>query len=234
MKILVTGARGKLGSEVVKVLLNRSLDVVSFSHSMSMDEVDWDSITVVVNCAAVIPFAQVKQKDYINGNVVFLQELITRSKGKVFIHFSTFSELYSSDFYQQSKMLANSLILINQGVFSEVTILPLPTLDDETLVNGIVDSALKGLKPTVNRLKYNYMSFISVAEFVSSIIYDNSRQNRNIADHYMVKDLFLEVTKLIDSSLITQGDVIDRVLCVDDVYHVMPELIKNLSIDSSF
>lgn len=233
MKILVTGARGKLGSEVVKVLRGNKLDVIAYSHSMAINEVEWESVEVVVNCAAVIPFLNIKNQDYIEGNVVFLHKLIKRSKGKIFIHFSTFSELYRSDFYQQSKMLANSLILVNQGLFKTVKILPLPTLEDDSLINGIVDSALAGLSPIVNRLKYNYMSFTSVAEFVKTLICDDKTQSSNIAKNYIEKDLYREVIKKVSTSLITEGEVIDRVLCSDDVYHVMPSLIKKLSDDIS-
>ena len=227
MKILVTGARGKLGSEVVKCFSSKGLNVVSYSHSMNLAELDWNNIDIIVNCAAVIPSENVTQEEYLDGNVFFLQKLLKYSKGKVFIHFSTFSELYKDDFYQKSKMIANSLLLINLGVFKDLKILPLPTLEDDQLINKIVGLASAGSTPKVDRLKYNYMSFKDVAKFLKNIVVN--RSNIFISDFYVKKDLYDEVVKRVDAGLVVEGRLVDRVLLDSGVYQVMPEMIESLS-----
>ncbi|BBI68835.1 hypothetical protein PKHYL_30260 [Psychrobacter sp. KH172YL61] len=193
MRILVTGARGQLGREIVQCLRSHGLEVIPYSHSMQLSELDWSDITVIVNCAAVIPSNSITKNQYLDGNIVFLQNLLKYSKGKTFIHFSTFSELYKSDFYQLSKMMANSLLLINSHILKGLTILPLPTLEDDSLIEKIVGSASAGLMPKVYRLKYNYMSFKSVAYFVKDMITEND--NIKITDLYEKK---ICMTKLLE------------------------------------
>lgn len=227
MRILVTGARGQLGREIVQCLRSNGLEVIPYSHSMQLSELDWSDITVIVNCAAVIPSNSITKNQYLDGNIVFLQNLLKYSKGKTFIHFSTFSELYKSDFYQLSKMMANSLLLINSHILKGLTILPLPTLEDDSLIEKIVGSASAGLMPKVYRLKYNYMSFKSVAYFVKDMITEND--DIKITDLYEKKDLYDEVIRRIDASYIIEGEVIDRTLLDNGVYHIMPDLLESLS-----
>lgn len=227
MTILVTGATGTLGGEVIKYLSSKGFDVIAYSHSMQLSELDWSDITVIVNCAAVIPSNGITKDQYLNGNVVFLQNLLKYSKGKIFIHFSTFSELYKSDFYQLSKMMANSLLLINSHIFKNLIIIPLPTLEDDLLIEKIVGSASAGLMPKVDRLKYNYMSFKSVAHHVKDLITEND--NIKITNLYEKKDLYDEVIRKIDASYIIEGEVIDRALLNNGVYHIMPDLLESLS-----
>jgi hypothetical protein len=227
MRILVTGAKGKLGKNITSLLSLNGFDVVPYSHSMSLSELDWPSIGTVINCAAVIPAERVTEKEYLDGNVVFLQELIKHSFGKNFIHFSTFSEIYRDDFYQRSKMIANSLLIINSGFLKNLKILPLPTLDDEPLIQSIVDAAKSGSKPKVDRLKYNYMSFNLVAEFVRDEL--NLNNSSFITEFYKKKDLYDEVVSKVDANLVTEGKCIDRTLFNEGVYQVMPELLNILS-----
>lgn len=227
MRILVTGARGQLGREIVQCLRSNGLEVIPYSHSMLLSDLDWPSITTIVNCAAVIPSENVTNSEYLDGNIVFLQRLLKYSKNKVFIHFSTFSELYKNDFYQLSKMMANSLLLINSNIFKSLNILPLPTLEDNMLIEKIVSLANAGLMPKVDRLQYNYMSFKSVANFVKDKIINND--NIYISNCYLRKDLFEEVARKIDANLILEGEIVDRNLLDNGVYQIMPELLQTLS-----
>lgn len=227
MTVLVTGATGKLGSEVVECLSLSGSEVISYSHSMQLSELDWSSIRVVVNCAAVIPSEGVTKDKYLEGNIIFLQNLLKYSKGKTFIHFSTFSELYKNDFYQLSKMMANSLLLINSHIFKNLMILPLPTLEDDLLIEKIVSSASAGLMPKVDRLKYNYMSFKNVAYHVKDIIIGND--NIQMTDLYEEKDLYEEVIRKIKASCVLEGKIVDRVLHDNGIYYVMPDLLRSLS-----
>jgi hypothetical protein len=230
MKILVTGARGSLGKEIISVLNSNFFDVVPYSHSMSLSEIDWSCIDTVINCAAVIPSVNITKEDYLNGNVVFLHKLLKYCGKKNFIHFSSVSEIYSGDFYQRSKMIANSLLIINAGIFKSLRIFSLPTIDDEVLIQGIVDSANSGFNPKVDRLKYNYMSFKAVSEFVGKAI--NQEVDSCIASFYEKKDLYEEVVKRVDASLIKEGKVVDRVLLEEGVYQVMPDFLNSLSKES--
>lgn len=227
MKVLVTGATGKLGCEIIEYLGLNGINVITYSHSMQLSQLDWYDITVIVNCAAVIPSNATTKDQYLDGNIVFLQKLLKYSKGKTFIHFSTFSELYKNDFYQLSKMMANSLLLINSHIFKDLFILPLPTLEDDLLIEKIVSSASAGLMPKVDRLKYNYMSFKSVAYHVKDIIIDNN--NVQITDLYEEKDLYEEVVRKIKASYIVEGKIVDRVLNDNGIYYVMPDLLRSLS-----
>ena len=227
MTVLVTGATGKLGCEVVECLGSNGFDVITYSHSMQLSELDWSDITVIVNCAAVIPSNHITKKQYLDGNIIFLQDLLKYSKDKILIHFSTFSELYKNDFYQLSKMMANSLLLINSHILKDLIILPLPTLEDDSLIKKIVSEAYAGLVPKVDRLKYNYMSFKSVAYHVKDLIIEND--NIQITNLYEKKDLYDEVIKRVEARYIIEGDIIDRTLISNGVYHVMPDLLKSLS-----
>ena len=226
MTILVTGATGKLGSAIVNYLNANGFDVFSYSHTMSLHEMNWNSISTIVNCAAVTPAENVTDEKYIEGNVVFLQNLLKYSSGKNFIHFSTFSELYKNDFYQFSKMMANSLLLINSKIFNKLSILPLPTSVDQFLLQSIGNTANSGLVPRVDRLKYNYMSYASVASFVKEEICRPSFLS--ISKLYEERDLYTEVSKRICESKFLEGKVIDRTLLSAGVYNFSPELLSTL------
>lgn len=227
MTVLVTGATGKLGCEIIECLGLNGFNILTYSHSMQLSELNWSDITVIVNCAAVTPSNDITKGQYLDGNVVFLQNLLEYSIDKTFIHFSTFSELYKNDFYQLSKMMANSLLLINSHILKNLIILPLPTLEDESLIEKIVSSASAGLMPKVDRLKYNYMSFKSVAYHVKNIITENN--NIQITNLYEKRDLYDEVIRRVEARFIIEGKVIDRTLINNGIYHVMPDLLESLS-----
>lgn len=224
MKILVTGSTGNLGRHVAQLLHNVGLCAVTYSHKNSLEDLDWENINCVVNCAAVIPSVGRNMPDYLLGNVSFLQNLLSYSKDKHFIHFSTFSELYRNDDYQQSKMLANSLLLVNSHIFRRLDIISLPTLDDNQLIESIVESDLEGNKPVVDKLLYNYISFSEVAEHVvdgllSGIVLP-------ITNKYREKNLYAEVCKRVSPSLIVEGVTVDRALNDNGVYKVCPRLLS--------
>lgn len=226
MSVLITGASGKLGKEITQCLAFYNLDYIAYSHSMPLNDLDWSSIDTIVNCAAVLPSENVTREEYLSGNVIFLQSLLKYSKDKTFIHFATFSELYKNDFYQLSKMIANSLLLANSSLFTRLEIFHLPTLEDENLIQSIVDQASAGLIPKVDHLKYNYMSFECVASFIKENIFNLSKNH--ISDFYIRKDLYEEVTKRVDSTLILEGIEVDRTLFDSSVYHTMPEMLELL------
>lgn len=226
MSVLVTGASGKLGQEIIKCLSYNNISYISYSHSMPIEDLNWSDITTIVNCAAVLPSDSATKKSFLDGNVIFLQRLLKYSKNKIFIHFSTFSELYKNDFYQLSKMIGNSLLLTNIGLFERLKILYLPTLEDEKLIQDIVDSAFKGLMPKVDRLKYNYMTFECVADFVKQEIVEVN--NNHISDFYVERDLYEEVVKRVDQSLVIEGIKIDRSLFDGISYYAMPQMLESL------
>lgn len=226
MKVLVTGASGNLGRHIIKTLCDSNISVIPYSHKDPLEEVDWKNIDCVVNCAAIIPSSELKMSDYLQGNVLFLQRIIALSKGKRFIHFSTFSELYRNDDYQKSKMIANSLLLINSHLFEQLDILPLPTLDDSKLISSIVESALNGHKPVVDKLLYNYMSFVDVANHVTSGLI--SGDIRPISQGYKEKNLYDEVCKHVSPTFIVEGINVERCLNNNGVFYICPELLLSL------
>lgn len=230
MKILVTGSSGSLGSVIVSELYSNGYDVVSYSKNMSLDLVSWDEIDTIINCAATTPDKDLNVNDYLEGNIVFLQNLLRFSKDKKFIHFSTLSELYKSDIYQKTKMLANSILIVNAHLFSELKILPLPTLNDEQLIENIVNLAINGAKPEVDQLKYLYMSYADVARYVVECISLPSVSVNAISNLYKYKDLYQEVTKRVEPSKVVQGKEIQRTFYKDNVYCISNDLLFSLVI----
>ena len=224
--ILITGASGKLGKSLVYGFSAANVPVIKFSKSMALEDLNWPEISVVINCAAVVPRENVTNADYINANVIFLQKLIGFCRGKRFIGFSTLSELYRLDCYQQSKMLANSILISNAHIFSDIYILALPTLDDADLVDSIVAQAKLGKMPVVNKLIYNYMSFSAVSSFVVSLVEGSG--SREISSLYEVRDLYDEVVRIVGADKIIEGDIIDRHLLNGDVYSVCPKILHEL------
>ncbi|WP_261857275.1 Rossmann-fold NAD(P)-binding domain-containing protein [Photobacterium sanguinicancri] len=228
MSILVTGASGSLGKEVTSLLLDKSFDFQRYSHSQYLSDIDWEKVTVVINCAAVIPKQGVTAQDYIDGNVRFLQKLLPYCKGKYFIGFSSFSELFRFDSYQHSKYIANSILIANTGIFKGVSIIPLPTLDDQQLIEKIKEIAISGGKPTVDDLDYNYISFSNVASYVLEKIIDWDN-NRVITERYEKKNLYQEMCKVVDHKLLVKGKKIDRHLVENDVFCCCPDYLSSLS-----
>jgi hypothetical protein len=228
MKILVTGSSGSLGKLIVSELDSRGYSVISYSRSMSLDLVSWSEVNTIINCASVIPGKDLGINDYLDGNIVFLQKLLKFSKNKKFIHFSSFSELYKNDFYQKTKMLANSILMINAHLFSDLKILPLPTLNDYQLIESIVRLANDGSNPKVDQLKYFYMSYADVAKYVVDYISLPAGSVNPISSLYKCKDLYQEVTKKIDSNKVIQGKEVQRTLYSDDVYCIPSDLIASL------
>ncbi|QXB86681.1 hypothetical protein I6L24_03490 [Acinetobacter lwoffii] len=228
MTVLVTGSNGNLGRAIINCFEKYNIRYIPYSHSMSLSDIDWSSIKCIVNCAGVIPSSKASNDDYLSGNVIYLQKLLEYSKDKQFIHFSTFSEIYKADFYQKSKMLANSLLLINSNIFENLHILPLPTLDDINIINSIVSKAMKGEKPVVDELIYNYMSFNEVAELTKNLV-SNTSSYIPISNYYTKKNLYDEVIKIVEPNLIIKGKYIDRALFNNGIYYVMPSLINSLA-----
>lgn len=226
MKVLVTGASGKLGRSLVELLQLNSIDYSTYSHINPLESVDWSTIDTVINCSGVIPSANIKASDYYLGNVVFLQKLISFCTSKSFIHFSTFSELYRDDIYQKSKMLANSLLIANTHIFTKLDILSLPTLDDDHLIKSIVTSAYEGKRPVVDELDYNYMSFDTVANHILDGLV--SGFIKPISENYIMKNLYNEVCKQVSDQLIIKGEKINRRLKENNIYTVCPNFLLSL------
>ena len=226
MSILVTGASGSLGKEIIKALRSRGLPAVPYSHKDNLSDIDWQSIDCVVNCAAVIPSAKATMERYLSGNVHFLQSLLPYCKDKLFVHFSTFSELYRHDNYQISKMLGNSVILSNTHLFSRFYILPLPTLEDTLLVKNIVESIRSGGDPVVDKVLYNYMSFSDVSNHVAKGLLDGIIPP--ISTQYKQKNLYDEVCRQLSSNIVVEGATFDRTMSNDGLFEVCPMLLSSM------
>lgn len=224
MTILVTGARGSLGKQIVTLLTELEFEVVPYSHTQSVKDVSWHKIETVINCAAAIPCEGVSGDKYFNANVRFIEELLPFCSGKKFIHFSTLSQLYKHESYQRSKMLGDLLLVINKHLFKDLHLVHLPTIEDCQIIDSICRRAIAGEKPKVDHLKYNYMPFEDIAKYVADNVNDNSWPP--ISEYFQAKDLYNEVCALIPSELIKEGDLIDRVLMSESTFYVHPNLAR--------
>ena len=89
-------------------------------------------------------------------------------------------------------MISDSLLFHNKNYFSSLDILPLPTLEDETIISHIVDQIQNNNQTIVDRLIYNFCEPEIVAEVVVNYIVNNQK----LKLIYTKKNLFEEVSKL--------------------------------------
>jgi hypothetical protein len=207
MQILVTGSRGMLGTEICLELELHKIDFIKYSQFMSLDDIEWVEITHIINCAAVVPHAKETLESYWTGNVAFVSELLKYSTNKHFIHFSSLSEQYKFDEYQITKLLGSNLLSCNSHIFSSLQIIPVPTLEDKSLINSLVEKS-KYEKVTVDRLKYNFIEVSRLAKLIIKSIQSNEKFN--VIDNYIEKDLYEEVKKQANLENLFEGSTIDR------------------------
>jgi hypothetical protein len=207
MQVLVTGARGSLGTQICSELQRNHIDFVRYSQFMSLDEIDWNKVTHIVNCAAVIPNKNESLESYWLGNVQFVTELLKYSKNKHFIHFSSLSEQYKFDDYQITKLLGSNLLSCNSHTLSSLQIIPVPTLEDESLINFLIEKS-KTEKVTVDRLKYSFMEPATLAKLIIKSIQKNEKIN--VISSYIEKDLYDEVKFKINHENLVEGLILDR------------------------
>ncbi|NOI82318.1 NAD(P)-dependent oxidoreductase [Vibrio tubiashii] len=222
MNILVTGANGNLGKVIFSTLISHGFSVKKYSHCQDLSDIDWVNVDTVINCSAAIPKHGVENKHYFEANIRFVQELLVFSRGKRVIHFSTLSQLYKHDTYQRSKLIGDSLLMINKHIFKELHLIYLPTIEDSLLINSICDKANSGEAPVVDHLKYNYMSFEDVGNYVANNI--NSNFSIPISKYFQLKDLYNEVNKFVSSELLKEGPFIDRTLMSEDAFYIQDSL----------
>lgn len=227
MKILVTGSRGKLGTQICIELDCYNIDFVRFSHFMSLADVEWEGITHIINCAAVTPNNKETIESYWLGNVKFISELLKYSSKKNFIHFSSLSEQYKFDDYQITKLLGSNLLSINSHILASLQIIPVPTLEDKTLINFLIERS-KTEKVTVDRLKYSFMENTTLAKIVVQSI---SQKNIkiNVIKSYIEKDLYEEVKKKAKSENLLEGVRVDRTSVNDDLITSTLNLLNDIS-----
>ena len=224
MEILVTGSRGKLGTEICLELNKSNIDYVRYSQCMSLNDINWKRITHIVNCAAVIPNNSLAS--YWNGNVKFITELLEYSSGKHFIHFSSLSEQYKFDDYQITKILGSNIISCNSHIFKSLQIIPVPTLDDSSLISLLIEKS-KTEKILVDRLKYNYINVEELANLVVKSI--KKIEKINILESFIEKDLYEEIKQHVDPEQIIEGQLIDRTSVKNNLITFSPSLFEELS-----
>lgn len=227
MKVLVTGSRGTLGSSIIKELEKKKVVYHAYSQTQELENVPWNTITHIINCAAVIPGPNESFETYWDGNVEFVSKLIKYSLDKSFIHFSSLSELYKFDNYQISKMVGSNLLNANAHIFNSLQIIPIPTLEDSSLVDMLIEKS-KTACVTVDRLKYSYMEASEVASSVVKSI--TIGQKLNLISFYTAKDLYSEVQSKVSKEQLTEGKLIDRTSIIDGrvvaTSHLKDEIIK--------
>lgn len=225
MKILVTGSRGMLGTEICFELGLHDIDFVRFSHFMSLDDIEWKKITHIINCAAVVPNDKESIESYWKGNVKFIDKLLKYSENKHFIHFSSLSEQYKFDDYQITKLLGSNLLACNSHMFSSLQIIPVPTLEDRSLINNIIEKS-KSEKVTVDRLKYSFMEVTTLSKLIIKSIQQNKKVN--VINSYIEKDLYEEVKLEIDPENLLEGSVIDRTSVNANLITFSPSLLNEI------
>lgn len=208
MKILVTGASGRLGQSIVNKLKYENIDVLVSRRGEDLSEIPWYEISTIINCAACTPAPGLVREDYIEGNVIFLQRLLAFCSDKQFIHFGSLSEFYRFDDYQYTKMLGSSILSANKHRFKDLAIYYLPTLEDEALISSIVSKAARGVKPIVNELIYSFMTYREVADFVVDCALGNS--SSDIAEYFQQRNLYEMVIERVAEGEVVRGEYIDR------------------------
>ena len=226
MQILVTGSRGTLGTEICFELERHNIDFVRYSQFMSLDDVEWKKVTHIINCAAVIPNSNESLESYWMGNVQFVTELLKYSANKHFIHFSSLSEQYKFDDYQITKLLGSNLLTCNSHIFSSLQIIPVPTLEDKSLINYLIEKS-KSEKVTVDRLKYSFMEVATLATLIIKSIQQNEKVN--VINSYIEKDLYEEVKLKINPENLLEGSVIDRTSVNANLITFSPQLFNDIS-----
>jgi hypothetical protein len=226
MQILVTGSRGTLGTKICLELELHNIDFVRYSQFLSLDDVEWEKVTHIINCAAVIPSSNESLESYWMGNVQFVAELLRYSANKHLIHFSSLSEQYKFDDYQITKLLGANLLTCNSHIFSSLQIIPVPTLEDKSLINYLIEKS-KSEKVTVDRLKYSFMEVATLAKLIIQSIQKNEKVN--VINSYIEKDLYEEVKLKVDSENILEGSVIDRTSVDDNLVTFSPYLFNDIS-----
>jgi len=232
MQILVTGSRGKLGTQICLELEQHNIDFFRFSQFMSLADINWTEITHIINCAAVIPNDKETIESYWLGNVEFIAELLKYSSGKYFIHFSSLSEQYKFDNYQITKLLGSNLLSCNSHILASLQIITVPTLEDKTLINYLIEKS-KTEKVTVDRLKYSFMEVTTLAKLVIQSIQQKNKKI-NVVNSYIEKDLYEEVKLRTNSENIQEGGLIDRTSINDNLitftFNLLNEISKKKSI----
>ena len=225
MRILVTGSRGTLGTQICSELERNHIDFVRYSQFMSLDEIDWNKVTHIVNCAAVIPNNNESLESYWLGNVQFVAELLKYSSNKHFVHFSSLSEQYKFDDYQITKLLGSNLLSCNSHIFSSLQIIPVPTLEDESLINFLIEKS-KTEKVTVDRLKYSFMEPTTLAKLIIQSIQVNEKVN--VISSYIEKDLYEEVKLKVSPENIVEGSLLNRTSVNDYLVTFSPNLLNDI------
>jgi len=226
MFVLVTGSTGKLGVEVCSELEKHNIEFFKYSHFMDLADIGWERVTHIINCAAVLPNIDESLESYWKGNVHFVSELIKYCKNKNFIHFSSLSEQYKFQDYQITKLLGSNLLSCNSHIFASLQIIPVPTLEDSSLIDSIVKK-VKTEKVIVDRVKYSFIEINILSELIVEAIKKNKKVN--VIDSYVQKDLYDEVKLKINSENVTEGVVIDRTSINDDLVTFSSYLFSNVS-----
>lgn len=223
--VLLTGSNGYLGQKILRQLVHSEIRHTILLHSESIEKVNWNPITHVINCAAVLPAKNNSFEQYYEGNVKFLETLIPFAKGKCFIHFTTASMFYRLQEYQISKMIGDALLFYNRSHFLELSIIPLPTIDDEALIEGLVKKVNSNEDPIIDDLTYLYSDSNIVAEYV---VHNLSRLNQKPIP-MIVKNLYEEVAKRVESK-VKKGNRIKRECLENGLWVTTAESIISFNI----
>ena len=220
--ILVTGSSGNLGSKIVNQLKDENAQFSIYKHDEPIDDIKWEKITHIINCAAVLPDNNHSPQRYFSANVLFIENILPFIKGKHFLHFSTISIFFRFEAYQISKLIGDAILFQNREYFSTLDIVPLPALDDKILIDKIIHKINNNNQTSVDRLIYNYCSPVTVAEsVVKYFLY-----NKKLKIPFIKKDLYKEVSKK-TNKYVKPGKLINRTCFSGDIITTNSEANKS-------
>jgi hypothetical protein len=203
--VLLTGSNGYLGQKILRQLVHSEIRHTLLLHTESIEEVNWNPITHIINCAAVLPANNRTLNQYYSGNVTFIENLLPHLKGKIIIHFSTSSMFYRYGEYQISKMIGDLIFFHNRHNFKKLEVITLPTLNDKDLIDNIVLDVENRKNPIVDDLTYHYCD----PNIVAQLVVDNLGQNAQLLIPFQKKNLYNEVTKRVNI-YVKKGALIQR------------------------
>jgi len=179
-RILVTGAKGFVGSYLLKTWLDKEMNVIGTSREdtdLSKDMLTCRAVDTIVHTAALCPNKRHKVEQYVDNNVTATRNLCEYAQDfgiDKFIYLSTMS-VYDSEPYGVTKLMGE-LILGDYDFESVIVRLPRVYADGTvTLRSPLTFSPLvlsqRVYEPTRNEgIGFGYMYLREVEQFLWSLL----------------------------------------------------------------
>lgn len=150
----MTGSSGTVGRAVVEALSARGVAWTAVPHDTDLTGAVPATASHVVNAAAVTPGPGVTAEELWDGNVTWIERLLPHLDGLHVVHFGTLSTRYRVGAYQVAKLVGEGLLRSAADRFASLSVVEVPTLDGDALVDRLATAAEAGDRPTVDRVRY--------------------------------------------------------------------------------